>query len=101
MDILHNKQTEKGKEVWKITSPRTILDIDLKKVIKKVENRYKVKLPRKVIAVDYAEDGDLYIRFKHVEKPIGEPSNDSNVIFFYSNGGGIVALEIRDLKQFT
>ena len=101
MDILHNKQNEKGKEVWKITSPKTILDIDLKKVIKKVENRYKVKLPRKVIAVDYSEEGDLYIRFKHVEKPIGEPSNDFNVIFFYGNGNGIVALEIRDLKQFV
>jgi len=65
-----------------------------------VESRYKVKLPRKVIAVDYAEEGDLYIRFKHVERPIGELSKDSNVIFFYSNGSGIVALEIRDVRSF-
>ncbi|MEM2759761.1 MAG: hypothetical protein QXU32_07810 [Nitrososphaerales archaeon] len=42
----------------------------------------------------------MYIRFKHVDKPIGEPSKDSNVIFFYSNGNDIVALEIRDLRQF-
>ncbi len=69
-------------------------------MIKNVENKYKVKLPRKVIAVDFAEEGDLYITFRHVRIPVGEPSNDSMVIFFYADGKGIVGLEIRDVKTF-
>lgn len=32
---------------------------------------------------------------------LGEASEDSNVIFFYSNGSAIVALEIRNLKEFA
>jgi len=39
------------------------------------------------------ERDDLYIRFKHVQKPLGEPSDDSRVIFFYDDGK-IVGLEI-------
>ena len=49
--------------------------------------------------VDYGERDDLYIRFKDVDKPIGEPSEDFKVIFFYDKNK-IVALEIRDVKDF-
>lgn len=72
----------------------------MKGILKKIEKRYKVKLPKRVIMVDYGESDDLYIRFKHVDKPIGEPSKDFKVIFFYTNGNRIVALEIRDVKEF-
>jgi hypothetical protein len=72
----------------------------LKGILKKIEKRYKVKLPKQVVMVDYGEIDDLYIRFKHVDKPIGEPSEDFKVIFFYTNGNKIVALEIRDVKDF-
>lgn len=52
---------------------RTILDLDLKMILSKVESRYGISLPRGVLTVDYGERGDLYIRFKHVEKPVGNP----------------------------
>jgi hypothetical protein len=78
---------------------RTILDLDLRKVLSKVEERYKVRLPRVVLAVDYGGRGDLYIRFRHVEKPVGEPAGDGLAIFFYENHGRkAVAVEILDLN---
>jgi hypothetical protein len=59
-----------------------------------------VRLPRTVLAVDYGERGDLYLRFKHVERPVGEPSKDGLVIFFHKgNDGQIVAIEIMDQAQ--
>lgn len=36
--------------------------------------------------VDYGERDDLYIRFKHVQKPLGRESDDSRVVFFYDDG---------------
>ena len=80
---------------------RTILDLDLKKVLSKLELRYKLKLPRAVLAVDYGERGDLYIRFKHVDRPVGEPAEDGLAIFFYEDGSDRpVAAEILELKPF-
>ena len=55
---------------------RTILDLDLRKILSRLEKRYKVRLPRNVLAVDYGERGDLFIRFRHVERPVGEPAED-------------------------
>ncbi len=49
--------------------------------------------------VDYGERDDLYIRFKIVQKPVGEPSDDFRVVFFYDDGK-IVGLEILHLKYF-
>lgn len=71
----------------------------MKSILKIIESRYKVKLPKKVVMVDYGERDDLYIRFNHVQKPLGKPSDDSRVIFFYDDSK-IVALEILHLKYF-
>jgi hypothetical protein len=60
-----------------------------------------VKLPKNVIALDYGTKGDLYIRFKHADNPVGEPMKDGLAIFFYENGRRIVAVEIMDLSPFT
>jgi len=79
---------------------RTILDLDLRKILSMVEQRYNVKLPRRVQAVDYGERSDLYIRFRHVEKPVGEPTKDGLAIFFYENHGDqAVAVEVLDLTR--
>jgi hypothetical protein len=78
---------------------RTILDLDLRKVLSRIEQRYRVKLPRSVLAVDYGDRGDLYIRFKHIEKPLGEPVDDGLAIFFYQDHHKqAVAVEILDLN---
>jgi hypothetical protein len=83
-----------------MTSRTTILDLDLRKILSKLEQRYEVKLPRTVLAVDYGEHNDLYIRFRHVERPVGEPSNDGLVVFFYEDHGDhAVAVEILELSQ--
>ena len=78
---------------------RTILDLDLRKILSKIEKAYGIKLPRSVLAVDYGERNDLYIRFRHVEKPLGVPSEDVVLIFFYDNlVDGAVGVEILDLS---
>ena len=69
-------------------------------ILARVEERYHVKLPRTVLAVDCGDHGDLYLRFKHVKKPIGEPNEDGLVVFFYEgNSIPIVAVEILDLAE--
>ena len=67
----------------------------------KVEAKYGVKLPRKVVAVDFGSRGDLYVRFKHVAKPIGEATNDGLAVFFYDDGWSRVGLELLDVEPFT
>ena len=59
-----------------------------------------IKLPRTVVALDYGRKGDLYIRFKHSENPIGEPEKDGLVIFFYEDNT-IVAVELMDVSKFV
>jgi hypothetical protein len=88
---------------------RTILDLDLKKILSKIEKKYRVKLSRNVQAVDYGSErrsgGDLYIRFRHVEKPVGEPTEDGLVVLFYDeredhgSGDQAVAVEVLDLNR--
>ena len=71
----------------------------MKEILAKVERKYRIKLPRQVIAIDLGEKGkDLYVRFKHVADPLGEPSKDGGVIFFYEGDSGKkpVAVEILD-----
>jgi hypothetical protein len=50
--------------------------------------------------VEYGERGDLHIRFKHVEKPVGEPTDDGLAVFFYEEDGTPTeAVEIMDLNR--
>jgi hypothetical protein len=60
-----------------------------------------VKLPRKVVAVDFGSKGDLYVRFKHVLKPIGEATNDGLAVFFYEDEDAPVGLELLDVEPST
>ena len=80
---------------------RTILDLDLKKILSKREKRYKIRLPRNVLAVDYGERGDLYIRFRHIERPVGEPTKDGLAVLFYDEESydQAVAVEVLDLTR--
>ena len=60
-----------------------------------------VTLSRKVVAVDFGSKGDLYVRFKDASRPVGEPSDDGFVVFFYDDGGSPVGLEMLDTEPFT
>ena len=52
------------------------------------------------MALDYGERGDLYIRFKHVKNPQGEPTSDGRVIFFFEKQSRRpVAVEILDVYR--
>ena len=83
-------------------TPATILGLDVSAILRKLEKKYHLRLSRKVVALDYGSKGDLYIRFEHVEKPIGEPTEDGLVIFFYrEESDEIVAVEIMDVTQFA
>jgi hypothetical protein len=66
-----------------------------------VESKYGVRLPRKVLTADFDAEGDLYVRFKHVDKPIGEASKDGLVVFFYEDRDIIVGLELLDIEPFN
>jgi hypothetical protein len=72
----------------------------VRRVLERVEERYGLKLPRKVITVDYGDDvGDLFVRFRHVEHMEGEPTEDGRVIVHYDERGRIVAVEITDITS--
>jgi hypothetical protein len=73
----------------------------LSKILAKVEAKYGVSLPRKVVAVDFGSKGDLYVRFKHVQKPVGEATDDGLAVFFYKDGRRPVAIELLDTEPFT
>jgi len=62
------------------------------------EKKYSLKLPRKVITLDYGDDvGDLYIRFKHARHTEGEPTDDGRVIVHYDENQDVAAIEILDI----
>ena len=57
-----------------------------------------MKLPRKVITIDYGDDvGDLFIRFKHAKQTEGEPTEDGRIIMHYDEEEDIAAIEITDI----
>jgi uncharacterized protein YuzE len=67
-------------------------------VLEKVEAKYRLKLPRRVITVDYGEDmGDLFVRFRHADSTEGEATPDGKVIVHYDKQGRIAAVEITDI----
>lgn len=63
-------------------------------MLEQLESAYGVRLPRKVITLDYDEDaGDIYIRFKNSEATEGEPTADGKTIFYYEKTGVIAGVE--------
>jgi uncharacterized protein YuzE len=74
---------------------KTLLDIDVRSVLEKIEAKYGLKLPRRVITIDYGEDvGDLFVRFRHAEHTEGEATAHGKVILHYDRKGKIAAIEI-------
>jgi uncharacterized protein YuzE len=66
--------------------------------MERVEEKYGLKLPRRVVTVDYGDDvGDLFVRFRHVGHVDGEPTGDGRVIVYYDKRGKVVAVEITDI----
>jgi len=85
--------------VQRIQKVETLLDIDVREVLERTERKYGLKLPRKVVMVDYGDDvGDLYIRFKHAKRAEGEPTDDGQVIVHHDEKGNVVAIEILDIS---
>ena len=52
------------------------------------------------MAADFGTKGDLYVRFKHVAKPVGEATEDGFAVLFYEDGDTIVGLELLNLERF-
>ena len=76
-----------------------IADIDTRSVLEKVEATYRLRLPRKVVMIDYdEEDGSLYIRFRNVDHTEGEPTPDGKVILHYDHKNNkVAAIEIMNI----
>jgi uncharacterized protein YuzE len=88
----------KREKVWAIPRAKTLLDIDVRSVLEKAEAKYGLKLPRRVIAIDYGEDlGDLFVKFRHAEHTEGEATEDGKVIVHYDTKGKIAAIEITNI----
>ncbi|MEM3726302.1 MAG: DUF2283 domain-containing protein [Candidatus Bathyarchaeia archaeon] len=69
-------------------------------MLEKIEQKYGIKLPRKVITIDYGDDvGDLFIRFKHAKTTHGEPTKDGQTIIHYNEKGEIAAIEILNITS--
>jgi uncharacterized protein YuzE len=67
-------------------------------VLEEIEQKYGLKLPRRVITIDYGEDiGDLFVRFRHADHLEDEPTLDGKVIVHYDEKGRIAAVEITNL----
>jgi len=67
-------------------------------VLEKVEAKYRLKLPRQVITIDYGEDvGDLFVRFRQADSTEGDATADGKVIVHYDKKGRIAAVEITDI----
>ena len=67
-------------------------------MLEQIEAKYNIKLPRKVITIDYDESiGDLYIRFVTAEMTEGEPTDDGKIIIHYTKSGKIAAVEVMDI----
>ena len=57
-----------------------------------------MKLPRRVITVDFGEDvSDLFVRFRHADSTEGEATADGKIIVHYDKKGKITAIEITDI----
>src|SRR4030067_87742 len=86
---------EKSEEVPSVQKAKTLLDIDVRRVLKQIEAKYGLKLPKKVITIDYGDDvGDLYVRFQQADNTEGEATADGKVIVHYDKKGKIAAVEI-------
>ena len=73
----------------------SVLEIDFKRLLENIEEKYGLTFPRKVIKIDLDEDRNvLYIEFKHVKFKEGKPTEDGEIIIYYDNKGEITALEI-------
>jgi hypothetical protein len=77
----------------------TLLKIDVEEVLRTIEEKYKITLPRKVVMMDYDEGtGSFFIKFIQEDIAEGEPSSDGLIIFHYDRKGEIVAVEVTDIS---
>jgi len=77
---------------------KTLLNLDLRKLLQHVERLCSVKLPRRVIGVALVEDSMLYVKFGEPRgSEVGEPVHPLIHVFKDSESGEITALEIIDL----
>lgn len=80
---------------------KTLLDVDVRSVLEKMEAKYGLKLPRRVITIDYGEDvGDLFVRFQHADITEGESTADGKVIVHFDKKGRTAAVEVTDITAF-
>ena len=78
---------------------RSLPDIDLRKVVESVRQRYALPIPSKVLMADYdEEEGDLYVRFRESRRTSGTPTDDGLVIV-HRDGKGIASIEILGVAQ--
>ncbi len=82
-----------------IQKANTLLDLDLREILRMVKRKYHLAIPTRVIMADYDQkEGDLYIRFKEAKHTEGEPTEDG-LIIVHRDRDRIVAIEILNVAE--
>ena len=63
------------------------MSIDARKVLKQIELKYGLKLPRKVTAIDYDEEAGIFICDSNADATEGDPTSDGKIIVHYNKNG--------------
>jgi uncharacterized protein YuzE len=83
-------------------SVTSLLDLDLKALLDRLESRTGLKLPRRVIEVYLDEKHDLlFIRFKEPQRvEVGEPLATNTIVTLFTDeeSGEVTAIEILGLS---
>ena len=78
-----------------LKAKKSLIEIDLKKIIKRIEKKYKIKLPPQPIKTIYDPETDvLYIEYRKITGKIGEPTKNGETIIYYDENDKITAIEI-------
>jgi hypothetical protein len=77
-----------------------LLYIDLGDLLTRIEERYGLPLPRRIVTAKYDKyTGYLIIKFRR-RKPMYEDTTwDGLVTIYYGEGGRVVALEVLDISM--
>jgi|YelNatPaOPRAMG01_1025707.scaffolds.fasta_scaffold33938_2 hypothetical protein len=77
-----------------------LLYIDLGDLLTRIEERYGLSLPRRIVTAKYDRyTGSLIIKFRRRTPMYEDTTWDGLVKLYYGEGGGVVALKVLDISM--
>lgn len=85
-----------------VQKAKALTEIDLRHLIEKIREKYRLDVLPRVVAADYDDEGGtLFMRFSHNEIVQSEPTEDGLLLLHYSKAGDLTAIEIIDLAKMV